>query len=300
MLIDSQESWQLSNPGYTVAGSQAIDGRRGLSYGGGMKQQLRKRRYPAWFMPGGLLILITILLLVGWPGRATTAAQGGPAGLAPASYLPIIARPSLFNVPIPFGPVHSGEGTYYNANGEGNCLFPASPNNMMVAAMNQVDYANSAICGAYIRVQGPDGSVDVRIVDRCPECPQGDVDLSMEAFAQIAELHLGRVPITWQLLSYPVDGPIVYHFKDGSNQWWTAVQIRNHRNPIATVEYLDGGNWVNVDRVEWNYFVEPSGMGPGPYTFRVTDSLGNVLIDSGIPHVEDGDVPGHAQFPPAD
>ena len=252
--------------------------------------------------------LLTMFIVILFSGLGILAAAGEPTifaaraesdGLAPAGYLPIISSIPILNSPIPFGPTHSGEGTYYNANGEGNCLFPASPNNLMVAAMNQVDYAGGAICGAYVRVAGPDGSVDVRIVDRCPECPQGDVDLSPEAFVHIAELHLGRVPITWQLLSYPVDGPIVYHFKDGSNQWWTAVQIRNHRNPVASVEYLNGsGGWVNVQREEWNYFVEPGGMGPGPYTFRVTDILGNVIIDSGIPHIENGEVPGNDQFPP--
>ena len=219
-------------------------------------------------------------------------------GVEPASYLPAIANPNVFNLPILFGPTHEGEGTYYNANGEGNCLFPASPNNLMVAAMNHADYNNSQICGAFIRVWGPHGNVDVRIVDRCPECPEGDVDMSPEAFSQIAPIPWGRVPITWQLLSYPLDGPIIYHFKDGSNQWWTAVQIRNHRNPIASVEYWDNGGWINLPRMEWNYFVAASGMGPGPYTFRVTDILGNQITDSGIPHVEDGDVQGGDQFPP--
>ena len=52
-----------------------------------------------------------------------------------------------------------------------------------------------------------------------------------------------------------------------------------------------------MNRESYNYFVEPSGMGQGPYTFRVTDVYGNVLEDSGIAHVEAGEVPGAAQFP---
>ena len=32
---------------------------------------------------------------------------------------------------------------------------------------------------------------------------------------------------TWQVVSPALNGPIAYHFKDGSNQWWTAVQVRN-------------------------------------------------------------------------
>lgn len=62
-----------------------------------------------------------------------------------------------------------------------------------------------------------------------------------------------------------MSGSIVYHFKDGSNQWWTAVQIRNHRNPVARLEYLAGGQWVAVPRMDYDYFVQTNpGMGPGP------------------------------------
>jgi expansin (peptidoglycan-binding protein) len=179
-------------------------------------------------------------------------------------------------------------------------MFDASPQDLMVAAMNAEEYDNAAWCGAYVYVTGPKGSVTVRIVDLCPECVAGHLDLSREAFAGIADLPLGRVSITWQVVSPALSGPIAYHFKDGSNQWWTAVQVRNHRNPIAKLEYqLGNGQWVAVPRTSYNYFVQTNpGMGPGPYSFRVTDSYGNVLTDSGIPHVENGTVNGAGQFPP--
>ncbi|MEZ4641128.1 MAG: expansin EXLX1 family cellulose-binding protein [Chloroflexota bacterium] len=241
------------------------------------------------------------VLLLGLVGLVNERAGGGVTAVSAGSnqfvYLPLVIRQS--NEPVPFGPVHTGDGTYYYATGAGNCAFDASPQDLMVAAMNHVDYNNSAICGAYIQVDGPQGSVMVRIVDQCPECPAGDVDLSVEAFAKIAPISAGRVPISWQLVSPPLDGPIIYHFKDGSNQWWTAVQIRNHRNPILKLEYLNGsGNFQEVPRFDYNYFVKTNGMGPGPYTFRVTDILGNVLVDTGIPHVENGNVSGSGQFPP--
>ena len=49
-------------------------------------------------------------------------------------------------------------------------------------------------------------------------------------------------------------------------------------------------------RLRIDHIVEQSGMGPGPYTFRVTDYYGNTLIDSGIALAADGDVSGKAQF----
>jgi expansin (peptidoglycan-binding protein) len=205
----------------------------------------------------------------------------------------------VLNSQVNSNPIHQGIATYYDATGAGACSFDPSPQDLMVAAMNAEQYDNAAVCGAYLFVTGPLGAVTVRIVDLCPECLAGHLDLSREAFAQIAELPQGRVPITWQLVSPALNGPIAYHFKDGSNQWWTAVQIRNHRNPVAKLEYLNGDQWVTVPRTAYNYFVQTDpGMGPGPYTFRVTDTYGNQLIDSGIPHIENGTINGAAQFPP--
>ncbi len=244
-----------------------------------------------------LCILFFILHANAAPGAPASFPQNGADSLI---FLPLLVLPAApSDAPIPFGPLHSGEGTYYAATGAGNCAFPATPDNLMVAALNMTDYANAALCGAYIQVTGPAGVVIVRVVDSCPPCAAGDVDLSQEAFALIADPVAGRVPITWQLVSYPLPDPIVYHFKDGSNQWWTAVQIRNHRNPIATVEWLDGnGVFQPIPRTDYNYFVAAGGLGPGPYTFRVSDIFGSRLVDSGIPHVENGDAPGSGQFPP--
>lgn len=217
-------------------------------------------------------------------------------------YLALVQKIAPTTVPgLPFDPyaTRTGQATYYDADGGGNCSFDPSPTNLMVAAMNNTDYYNSLLCGAYVEISGPNGQVTVRIVDRCPECPVGNIDLSQQAFANIAELSAGRVPISWRVLSPALAGPIVYHFKEGSNQWWSAVQIRNHRNPIWRVEYRTAaGSFKETVRQQYNYFVEASGMGVGPYTFRVTDIYGNILTDSDIPFVEGGDVAGAAQFPP--
>ena len=235
-----------------------------------------------------LIVIISVLLLFTSTSPSAATAQGKNK-----LWLPMVARALTTSL-------NSGEATYYYATGAGACGFGASPGDLMVAAMNAPDYNNSAVCGEYVLVNGPNGSVMVRIVDLCPGCASGDLDLSQEAFALIAPLSRGRVPITWQVVSPDLPGPIAYHFKDGSNQWWTAVQIRNHRNPIARFEYLkDGSQWVEVPRTSYNYFVQTGpGMGVGPFTFRVTDAYGHVLVDSGIVHVENGTVNGAAQFPP--
>lgn len=229
---------------------------------------------------------------------ALTLALGAAGALAQQNqrvFLPLLRTP-----PAPAqNPTFTGEGTYYlEADGGGNCMFDPTPSDLMVGAMNETQYANADLCGAYVELTGPRGTITIRIVDRCPECKPGDIDLSPAAFDRIAERIQGRVPISWRVVSPALSGPIAFNFKDGSNQWWTAVQVRNHRNPIAKLEYRKGDEWVPVNRERYNYFVAPAGMGPGPYTFRVTDSYGNTLVESGIPHREDDTVGGAGQFPP--
>lgn len=191
---------------------------------------------------------------------------------------------------------HSGDGTYYDADGSGNCSFDPSAD-LMVAAMNHTDYAASAACGACAHIVGPSGEVTVRIVDQCPECKPGDIDLSPEAFSKFADLKLGRVKIAWSYVPCEVQGPIVYHFKEGSNQYWTAVQVRNARHAIAKFEFQKDGQYVAVNRLDYNYFVADAGMGPGPYVFRITDVNGDAVEDKGIAFKEAGDVPGAQQLP---
>ncbi len=236
------------------------------------------------------LCLASFVLLPTTPSRA----QGPDDHFV---WLPIVMTTATSTNPST-NPIHQGIATFYGATGAGACSFAPSPEDLLVAALNAEEYENAAFCGAYVQVSGPNGDITVRIVDLCPECKAGHLDLSQEAFALIADPVQGRVAISWQVISPPVAGPIAYHFKEGSNQWWTAVQIRNHRNPIARVEYYNGEQWVAVARTDYNYFVQTNpGMGPGPYQLRVTDLYGNILVDSDIPHRENGTVDGTAQFP---
>ncbi len=191
----------------------------------------------------------------------------------------------------------TGEATFYDATGAGNCSFDPSPGNLLVGAMNAADYGTADYCGGCVEVDGPDGSVVVRIVDQCPGCAKGDVDLSREAFGMIAPLSAGRVEITWREVACEVSGPIAYHFQEGSNPFYTSVQIRNHTYPIAKLEASVDGAYVEIARKEYNYFVADDGLGDGPFAFRVTDTRGHVLEDGAVELGDDESRSGAAQFP---
>lgn len=179
-------------------------------------------------------------------------------------------------------PRATGEATYYTADGTGNCSFPAD-STKMVAAMNAADYDTAAWCGACLSVAGPKGEVTVRVTDQCPGCAKGDLDLSREAFAKIAEVSAGRVPITWHEVACDVTGNLAFEFKSGSSQYYAAIQVRNHRYPIAKLEAMTPtAPYKAIGRVDYNYFVASGGLGPGPYSLRVTDTRGNIVEEPNI------------------
>jgi len=227
-------------------------------------------------------------------GAASTRPASSPAPAAAAAPV-VTSGTALGTGRIQFGPTYHGDGTFYGATGAGNCMFDAG-SDRMIAAMNHTDYENSQACGAFVAVTGPSGTtVTVKIVDQCPECRPGAIDLSAEAFAKLAAPSAGRIPITWRLLSPQVSGPVSYVYKSGSSQFWCAVQVRNHRNPVRTVEVKVGGSWRALPRQSFNYFLSDGGAGCGG-DLRVTDIYGNQLTDSGIAVRPDAVQPGHAQF----
>ena len=201
----------------------------------------------------------------------------------------------------PKGTVHSGEATFYGGGYEGGCamLDPVSKD-YWITAMNLPDYNCAELAGAYLEVTGELGTINVLVTDLLPEGKKGDLDLYTDAFPLIAPAEKGRVPVTWKIvpLDTAADAPLSYKYKVGSTEFWCAVQVRNHRYPIETLEYLNSdGAFVKLPRRNFNYFEAQSGLGKGPFTFRITDIYGQVVIDEDIPFTPDEMQDGHVQFP---
>lgn len=255
------------------------------------------------FLLGMLLCLSTAVVF--WQTTATAVGSF-------QSYLPVVMRPTD-PVPVPFGPTFSGEGTYYfNDGGIETCMFDFEQGPRLIAAvnnsqfnafqMNGQTYPPATLCGAYAEVTGPAGTIIVRLVNRCPECAYGDLDLSPHAFDQIAERIQGRVPITWRLVSMPVQEPLMFRYKEGSSRYWTAVQVRQLPHPVVQMEVLQNGQYLPMTRQFYNYFTRSS-VSPGHPTFRVTDIFGNQVVvtsEIALPETDFPDVvdwPSTQQFP---
>ncbi len=185
---------------------------------------------------------------------------------------------------VPSTTATSGKATFYDlGGGQGNCSFPGAPANDLFVALGAGDYSAGAACGAYLDVTGPKGKVRVKVIDSCPPCGAGHIDLSRTAFRKIADEVDGIVPVRYELVRSPaVPGPVSVRIKEGSSRYWFAALIDNHANPLTSVKVAGGGAFRTAKRTDFNYWIIDGGAGSGPFTIRTTDVYGTTTTVTGI------------------
>jgi expansin len=179
----------------------------------------------------------------------------------------------------------SGEATHYVLTpGDGNCSYPGLPNGGLFVALSPGEYDGSAACGSFIEVTGPDGSVTAEVVDQCPPCQAGHVDLSEAAFERIAPLAAGEVPVTYHtIVDPPLASALSVLVKTGSNPFYLALLPIGAGNPVASVQVSGpGGGWQSLSRTTYGYWLASGGAGAGPFTVRLTDTEGHQATLTGI------------------
>ena len=172
--------------------------------------------------------------------------------------------------------------THYVLTGLPNCGY-TPPADGLYVALPAPEYASAAGCGGYLEVNGPDGSVRVKVIDQCPECAAGHIDLSETAFARLAPLSAGQINVSYTPLADPaLPGPVAVEVKQGSSQYWLALLADNTGNPLTAVQVQTSSGWVSLARASYNYWIAASGAGQGPFTVRLTDTQGHQVTVSGI------------------
>jgi expansin (peptidoglycan-binding protein) len=217
---------------------------------------------PRWLAAGGAVVLAAVI------GIALLLQNGGSACAAP-----------------PATSAHSGKATYYDlGGGTGNCSFPPAPADDLFVALGPDQYAAAAACGTYLDVTGPKGKVRVKVIDSCPECAAGHLDLSRTAFKRIGAEIDGIIPITYKTVANPsVPGPLSVRVKEGSSQYWLAVLIDNHGNQLRSVTVTSsGGTSHAAKRADYNYWEIDAGAGSGPFKIKITDVYGRSATAAGI------------------
>ncbi|KAI8061188.1 RlpA-like double-psi beta-barrel-protein domain-containing protein-containing protein [Gongronella butleri] len=92
------------------------------------------------------------------------------------------------------GAESSGKATYYNT-GLGSCG-KTNTDTQLVVALSASDMKKS-YCGKKIKVMYHGKSVLATVVDTCPGCASGSIDLSPAAFKALGNLAAGVLAVKW-------------------------------------------------------------------------------------------------------
>ncbi|KAI1119570.1 riboflavine-aldehyde-forming enzyme [Nemania sp. NC0429] len=89
----------------------------------------------------------------------------------------------------------SGDMTWYYP-GLGSCGQTNGNNDAVVA----LSASQSGYCGKSIRIHYKGKTTTAKVVDKCPGCASGSIDVSPVVFDQLANRDQGRVPVTWEFI----------------------------------------------------------------------------------------------------
>jgi expansin len=258
------------SPGNPVCGGAAISRLARMATGPSHRRRLSRRRLLGIELGGAVAVgVIAVAVAV---------------GISQATSSPACASVTAVTGTAVTGTT-TGEATnYLLQTGDGNCSYPAVGASQLYVALSPSEYGAAAACGSYLEVTGPNGSVKVQVADQCPECAAGHIDLSQQAFSQIAQLSAGLVPVTYHtIVNPPLPAPLSLRVKEGSSQYWLALLPIGSGNPITSVRVSSPGKgWQNLTHASYNYWLATAGMGPGPFTVQLTDSAGHQATLTGI------------------
>jgi expansin len=188
---------------------------------------------------------------------------------------------------------------YYECRNERSaCALPCSPLDLWVA-INEIDFRESATCGACMQVVGPKGKVTVEVIENCGgACADGEIELSQAAFRAIADLEEGHAEVAWQLVRCQQAGPMSFSYEPDSDDEWAAIQVRNTTLPVASlaIRVPSEQAFRELQRDGWNHFPVSAKLGAGPFDFRVTAIDGQEVTEEGVAYVPGGVVEGQRQF----
>lgn len=220
----------------------------------------------------------------------------------------------------------SGKSTFYGGNlSGGTCSFTTLskiPSGLYGTAFSGSAWDNAAECGACLKVTGPNGNsitvmVSIRppplpsrppsehtiepesqVVDECPECDEGHLDLFEDAYEALGSTSAGEIATSYTKVACGISSPIVLHNKSGTSAYWFSMQVVNSNEPISTLEVsTDGGStWQSTTRTEYNFFENSSGFGTDTVDVRVTSTSGGTITVSDVSVAANAQVTASSNF----
>ncbi|KAG6616015.1 RlpA-like double-psi beta-barrel domain [Phytophthora cinnamomi] len=162
---------------------------------------------------------------------------------------------------------YEGYGTVYTLSSpsDGNCNFMSWPDDAVTkyAALNAEQWEETMNCGRCAQVSCTDASCAgqaseiVYIMDQCPGCAYGDLDLSPDVFESITGQSYTKLSIEWQFVDCPISSSVQYCLKTGSSEFWVAVQPANFVSGVQSLSI--NGQETSVIDSAYYFLIDGSG-----------------------------------------
>lgn len=138
-----------------------------------------------------------------------------------------------------------------------------------------------------------------QIVDKCPECDEGHLDLFQTAWTALeSDTGKGIIDTSYEFVDCPkIEGPLTIHLKTGVSQYWFSAQVVNANRRTAKLEVsTDGKTWKEAKRTDYNFFEIPSGVGAAKASVRVTSKDGKSVVVKDVAMQPDLSVKGPSNY----
>ncbi|KAI1428281.1 carbohydrate-binding module family 63 protein [Xylaria sp. FL1777] len=236
---------------------------------------------------------------------STVASTTIPSSVSSASSLPSSSASSASSestaVPVVQSTAVTGKSTFYggNLNG-GTCSFTTYtlPSGIYGTAFSGSAWDSAEHCGACLEVTANGKSITVMIVDECPECDEGHLDLFQNAFQVLSPSSTDILSTSYTFVECPISSPLILHNKSGTSAYWFSMQVVNANEAVSKLEVsTDGGStWKSTTRQNYNFFENSSGFGTDTVTVRVTSESGSTVVVKNVSVASDSQVTAGSNF----
>ncbi|KAG3098233.1 hypothetical protein PI124_g15432 [Phytophthora idaei] len=178
-----------------------------------------------------------------------------------------LALSVLLTATVSASTTYEGYGTVYTLSSpsDGNCNFMSWPDDAVTkyAALNTEQWEETMNCGRCAEVSCTDASCSgetseiVYIMDQCPGCAYGDLDLSPDVFESITGQSYTKLSIEWKFVDCPISNKVQYCLKTGSSEFWVAVQPANFVSGVESLS-INGQETSLIDSAYY-FLIDGSG-----------------------------------------
>lgn len=152
-------------------------------------------------------------------------------------------------------------------------------------AINAKQYENSLACGKCVNIKYNNRNINAIIVDICPECSYGDLDLFTDTYNELIQEDPGRKKISWEFINCPnniISNSIQLRL-DELNPYWVNIQPENFKCGIKSIFIKQNENWIEMirnDNLMMGLFFNYNSKINFPIQFKIINEFNEEILSN--------------------